>query len=73
MKKTISIVLIALMTGFFMSCGQSEASKKAEEEKMKMEADSIKNTIKEDIASEMDSLKKDNKKSDSLVKVEEKK
>ena len=61
------------MISFLMSCGQSEASKKADEEKAKIEADSIKNSIKQDIASEMDSLKKDNKTSDSLVKVEEKK
>ncbi|MEO8761992.1 MAG: hypothetical protein ABI388_10970 [Bacteroidia bacterium] len=73
MKKVGSVVIFALMTIVFAACGQSEANKKAEEEKMQIEADSIKNSIKEDIASEMDSLKKDNKKSDSLVKVEEKK
>ena len=69
MKKVVSLVIIAL---FFTSCGPSEAAKKAEEEKARIEADSIKNSIKEDIASEMDSLKKDNKASDSLVKVEKK-
>jgi len=72
MKKVVSLVIIALITTIFTSCGPSEASKKAEEEKMKIEADSIKNSIKQDIASEMDSLKKDNKTSDSLVKVERK-
>lgn len=72
MKKVISLVVVALITSFFISCGPSEASKRAEEEKMRREADSTKNSIKEDIASEMDSLKKDNKVSDSLVKVEKK-
>ena len=71
MKKVVSLVVV-LITMFFTSCGPSEATKKAEEEKAKIEADSIKNSIKQDIASEMDSLKKDNKASDSLVKVEKK-
>jgi len=73
MKKVVSILIMTLTMSFLTSCGQSEASKKAEEEKMKKEADSTKNSIKEDIASQMDSLKKDSKKEDSLVKVEEKK
>ncbi len=69
MKKRISVVLfISIMATFFAACGPSETEKKAEEEKVKHEADSIKASIKEDIASEMDSLKKDNKTSDSLVK-----
>ena len=72
MKKIVSLVIIALITSFFISCGPSEASKRAEEEKIQREADSTKNSIKQDIASEMDSLKKDNKASDSLVKVEKK-
>jgi ABC-type Fe3+-citrate transport system substrate-binding protein len=72
MKKIVFIATITCVSVLFSSCGPSEANKKAEEEKIKMEADSIKNTIKEDIASEMDSLKKDNKTSDSLLKVEKK-
>jgi hypothetical protein len=72
MKKVVFLVTVALMAMFFNSCGPSEASKRAEEEKMKTEADSIKNSIKQDIASEMDSLKKDSKASDSLVKIEKK-
>jgi hypothetical protein len=72
MKKVISLLIVVLTTTFFISCGPSEASKKADEEKAQREADSTKNSIKEDIASEMDSLKKDNKVSDSLVKVEKK-
>ncbi len=72
MKKVVSLVAVTLITLFFTSCGPSEAAKKAEEEKARIEADSIKNSIKQDIASEMDSLKKDNKTSDSLVKVEKK-
>ncbi|HXD92668.1 MAG TPA: hypothetical protein VNX01_05605 [Bacteroidia bacterium] len=72
MKKIVSLVIIALITSFFISCGPSEANKKAEEEKMKTEADSIKNSIKQEIASDMDSLKKDSKVSDSLVKIEKK-
>ena len=70
MKKLVPIALFTLMAAFFVGCGPSETDKKLEEEKVKREADSIKNSIKEDIASEMDSLKKENKGSDSLVKIE---
>ena len=70
MKKVNFIVVIALITTFFTACGPSETQKKAEEEKVKREADSIKASIKADIASEMDSLKSENKNSDSLVKEE---
>ena len=73
MKKIVLIIISILIAAFFIGCGPSETQKKLEEEKVKHEADSIKNSIKEDIASEMDSLKKENKKSDSLVKIEEKK
>lgn len=72
MKKVFFSITFILTASFFVACGPSEASKQAEEERIRLEADSIKNTIKEDIASEMDSLKKDNKASDSLVKVEKK-
>jgi len=72
MKKVVSLVVVTLITSFFISCGPSEANKKAEEEKAQREADSTKNSIKEDIASSIDSLKQDNKSSDSLVKVEKK-
>jgi hypothetical protein len=68
MKKVSTILILSVMTTFFAACGPSETEKKAEEEKAQHEADSIKTSIKEDIASEMDSLKKDNKTSDSLVK-----
>jgi Na+-translocating ferredoxin:NAD+ oxidoreductase RnfG subunit len=68
MKKAIAILILSVVTAFFTACGPSETERKVEEEKTKHEADSIKESIKEDIASEMDSLKKDNKTSDSLMK-----
>ncbi len=68
MKKVSTILILSVMTTFFTACGPSETERKVEEEKTKHEADSIKASIKEDIASEMDSLKKDSKTSDSLVK-----
>jgi len=68
MKKVTTILMLSVMATFFTACGPSETEKKAEQEKVQHEADSIKTSIKEDIASEMDSLKKDNKTSDSLVK-----
>lgn len=70
MKKINSLFILVLVTALFTSCGPSETEKKAEEEKVKHEADSIKASIKADIASEMDSLKSENKNSDSLVKEE---
>ena len=72
MKKVSLIAVFVLVAGMFSSCGQSEEARKAEEARLKMEADSTKNSIKQDIASQMDSLKKPNGE-DSLVKVEEKK
>jgi hypothetical protein len=66
--KVSSILILSVMATFFSACGPSETERKVEEEKVKHEADSIKASIKEDIASEMDSLKKDYKTSDSLVK-----
>ena len=74
MKKQVSIgISISFFVFLMTACGPSEASKKAEAERLQIEADSTKNKINQDIASEMDSLKKDNKVSDSLVKVEQKK
>ena len=70
MKKGSNILIVTIMAAFLASCGPSETEKKAEEEKVKREADSIKASIKADIASEMDSLKNENKNSDSLVKEE---
>jgi hypothetical protein len=70
MKKVSILFVTTLMSTFFTSCGPSETERKAEEEKVKHEADSIKASIKADIASEMDSLKSENKNSDSLVKEE---
>ena len=72
MKKVSLIAVCVLMTSILSSCGQSEEARKAEEERLRIEADSTKNSIKQDIASQMDSLKKPNGE-DSLVKVEEKK
>lgn len=70
MKKVSAILILTVIATFFSSCGPSETERKAEEEKVKHEADSIKASIKADIASEMDSLKSENKNSDSLVKEE---
>ena len=72
MKRGGNLFMTAVMVAFLASCGPSEIEKKAQEEKVKHEADSIKTSIKEDIASEMDSLKRGNKSSDSLVKEEKK-
>ena len=63
--------MMIAMIAFFAACGQSENEKK-EIEVEKREDSIAKANIKKDIASEMDSLKKDKKTSDSLVKEEKK-
>lgn len=68
-KKISSLFTVFLMV-FFFSCGQSETEKKAEEEKTKHEADSIKANTKAVVASGLDSLNSQNKNADSLVKEE---
>jgi hypothetical protein len=69
MKKGSALLIVCVIAIFF-ACGPSETERKAEEEKAKRQEDSTKTTIKEEIASQMDSLKRDNKTSDSLVKEE---
>lgn len=71
MTKVGLIAGFLMVAGTFCSCGPSEEARKAEEERLKIEADSTKNSIKQDIASQMDSLKK-NGGEDSLVKMGEK-
>lgn len=67
MKKIKVAFMMLTVIAIFAACGQSETEKK-EKEAEKREDSLAKATIKKDIASEMDSLKKDNKTSDSLVK-----
>ncbi|MHB8261040.1 MAG: hypothetical protein ACYDCN_09710 [Bacteroidia bacterium] len=71
MKKIKVVFMMLTLTAFFAACGQSETERKTKEEE-KREDSLTKATIKQDIASEMDSLKKDKKTSDSLVKEEKK-
>ncbi|HEX7415500.1 MAG TPA: hypothetical protein VF411_15780 [Bacteroidia bacterium] len=71
MKRIKIVFMMIAMIAFFAACGQSENEKK-EIEVEKREDSIAKANIKKDIASEMDSLKKDKKTSDSLVKEEKK-
>ena len=68
MKRVGVLFITGLIGAFFTCCGPSESEKRAEEEKVKHEADSIKASIKADIVSEMDTSKSENKNSDSIVK-----